>query len=643
MAFAVSGGNLTSIHKPLEPAPYAVRIADDFTQDYAAIYRAQPEVRTVVAFLARNIAQLSLHTFRRLSDTDRERLRDHPLAALLSAPGPKMTPFSLFRRLVSDIGIYDSAYWLKVKRDSAFVLQPVPPTLMKLGGENWLEPEYFELKGSKSKLRFKPEDVVHFHGYNPVDLRTGLSPIETLRRVLAEEYAAGMMREQTLRNGARASGYLTRPATAPQWSDAARRRFRTGWRAQYQGWSGSEAGGTPVLEDGMTFTPASHSAVDLQYVESRKLTREEVAAAYFIPPPMVGILDNATFSNISEQHKMLYQDTLGPWLQEIQQEIALQLLPDFPDVDGVYVEFNMLEKMRGSFEEQAAQLQTSVGAPYMTRNEARARANLPSVPGGDALIVPLNVLEGGQASPTDSAPGALSYVRIPSKSLQVKARPAETYVVKAARVLAEFFAKQEQSIRSMLGAKADAEWWNADRWNEELAAVLYALSLSTTTATARKQLEALGLDPKVYDVDRTLAYLQKVARSNAESINEATRIEVEGALVSGDEPLEQVGHVFEVAKSSRAEQAGLTLVTALAGFASTEAVNQVRGSRSATKTWITTSGNPRASHAAMNGQTVPIDSTFSNGARWPGDSSALDVDDLAGCQCDVVITIGDPE
>jgi hypothetical protein len=38
----------------------------------------------------------------------------------------------------------------------------------------------------------------------------------------------------------------------------------------------------------------------------------------------------------------------------------------------------------------------------MTRAEARARLNLPHLEGTDELIVPLNVLEGGQASPTDS-------------------------------------------------------------------------------------------------------------------------------------------------------------------------------------------------------------------------------------------------
>jgi hypothetical protein len=91
----------------------------------------------------------------------------------------------------------------------------------------------------------------------------------------------------------------------------------------------------------------------------------------------------------------------------IQQELELQLLPDFEDISGVYVEFNVHEKLRGSFEEQAIQLQTSVGGPWMTRNEARARMNLPQVPDGDELITPLNVTTGGQASPRDSAPPAI--------------------------------------------------------------------------------------------------------------------------------------------------------------------------------------------------------------------------------------------
>ncbi|MFF2631966.1 phage portal protein [Microbacterium sp. NPDC058021] len=713
MVIGISAGKLLAVHKPTYQAPTSLRISDDRTLDYAAIYRQHQSVRTVVDFLARNVAQLALHTFERTSDSDRKRITDHPFARMMRQPNQFTTGYRLMFSLVADRGIYDRALWVKMPgAGGEMQLVRIPPRLWTVADDdNWLAPTRFVLNGSKGKVSLDAEQVVYFRGYNPEDERFGLSPIESLRRILSEEYAAGQMREQVLRNGARVSGYITRPAGAA-WSDTAYDRFQQGWRSQYQGQSATEAGGTPVLEDGMTFVPASHTAEDLQYIEARKLSREEAASAYHIPPPMVGILDHATFGNIQEQHKMLYQDTLGPILQDVQQEIALQLLRDFDGTDDLYSEFNMAEKLRGSFEEQAAQLQTSVGAPFLTRNEARARANLPRIEGGDDLVVPLNVLVGGQASPRDGVTaggggGQLPDAAVPevdgftpdevvklvnavtaliragfdpsealaavgldpikhlgllpvtiqkpvapegdvdetlveeiTKSIghvHSKARPPKTYVAKATEVLSGFFARQGQVIKSVLGAKADAEWWDGDRWDRELGNALYALSASITDSVARAQLASLGVDEGDFDLDRTLAYLKTVAGANASSINAATRIRLEEALADPDDPVEAVKHVFDVATSSRAAQAGLTVATAAAGFASVEAVKQVQGTRTATKTWVVTSGNPRPSHASMAGETVPLDSVFSNGAKWPGDSSALDVDEVAGCSCDIEI------
>lgn len=405
MTFVVSGGEVAALAPPTTQAPYAMQGVGAYAQTYEAIWRAQPHVRTCVSFLARNIAQLGLHTFRRVSDVERQRLTDHPIARLLSKPNPRTSRYRAIDALVHDLGIYDNAYWLKIRTtDEPRGLLRIPPTMVEPVGGSWVAPAKYRLKGSRGHRDVDPESLIHFHGYHPERLTGGSSPIEAIRQLLAEEFAAERYREQLWRNGARMSGYIKRPANTP-WSDPARDRFKAGWRAQYAG-DGPQAGGTPVLEDGMEFVQASFSPEQAQYVETRKLTREEVAAMYHIPLPMVGILEHATFSNITEQHKQLYSDTLGPWLVSIAEDIALQLLPDFDDSDGVYVEFNMAEKLRGSFEEQAKNLQTAVGGPWLTRNEARARQNLAPVPGGDELITPLNVLTGGQASPTDSAPEA---------------------------------------------------------------------------------------------------------------------------------------------------------------------------------------------------------------------------------------------
>lgn len=406
MVFAISGGRLARVESTTRAAlaPTTTRLSDQLTLEYAEIWRRQPQVRTVVSFLARNIAQLGLHVYRRVSDLDRERITDHPLASILSRPNPYTTPYRFVESVVSDMAIYDNSIIAKVKLEGQpRALMRVDPRRVEPKGDNPFTPESYEIRGPRDKVTLPADQVIHLRGYSAVDERWGCSPLESLRGILQEDYQAQMYREQLWRNGARISGYLERPADAPQWSDRGKERFRAQWQAQYSG-VGGRVGGTPILEDGMRYVPAGTSPKDAQWAESRKLTREEVTAAYHIPLTLVGILENATYSNITEQHKMMYQDTLAPWLTMIQQELALQLVPDFYKTNDLYVEFNLAEKLRGSFEEQAAQLQTAVGAPWMTRNEARARVNLPQVDGGDELITPLNVLEGGQASPTDSAP-----------------------------------------------------------------------------------------------------------------------------------------------------------------------------------------------------------------------------------------------
>ena len=98
--------------------------------------------------------------------------------------------------------------------------------------------------------------------------------------------------------------------------------------------------------------------------------------------------------------------------------------------------------------------------------------------------------------------------------------------------------------------------------------------------------------------------------------------------------------VFENAEKNRAETAGRAFAGAVLGWSTLEACrqNERQGER-IMKTWVVTSGNPRSSHAALNGETIPYDERFSNGAQWPGDIDALGVEEVANCQCILEITI----
>ncbi|OAZ40942.1 hypothetical protein A9Z40_03095 [Microbacterium arborescens] len=642
------------------------------------LYRTQPHLRTVLSFVARNVAHLGLHAFERKADGSRERLRADPLALLLKHPNPDMTQFELLESLASDTGLYDVAYWWvfeDVDRASGWQIRPIPPSWVaeQRGGNAFAAGEYLVVAPSGERTPIPAEQMLVFHGWNPGRPKHGTSPVETLKQVLAEQVQAWSYREQVWQRGGRVGAYITRPKEA-QWSDAARERFAKDWKDRWTGKDGKKAGGTPILEDGMTLNRLGFSAREDEWAEVAKLALATVAAVYHVNPVMVGILDNANFSNTKEFRKMLYSETLGPTLARFEDRINAFLVPRVTPGRDAYVEFNIAEKLQGDFEEQAAILSTSTGSPWMTRNEARALRNLPALDGGDELVVPLNVLIGGQASPRDSGEQNAKALRVIQRlakrdpslvgpeelraiealsaqaddvgelrvvkagaGVRVKAAAPASHVTKAEQVVGAFFERQRKSVLSKLGAKS-ASWWDADRWNAELTADLLALALNTTPAVAKAALAQVGLDEDAYDVSRTEAFLALVAKSRAGAINSTTRDQVEAILEGrGPEGVTDPGHVFEVAQSSRASTIAATFVTTLAAFATVEAAKQI--STGSTKTWLVASSNPRPEHAAMNGETVPIDTSFSNGAKWPGDP-VLGADGVAGCTCVVEVTFG---
>lgn len=614
------------------------------------LVRTQPHLRTVVTFLNRNIAQLPLPVYERRSDSDRRR-DSGKLAQLLKRPNASMTTYDLLTALMGDFLLYDEAYWLVVEEPdspSGWGLYPLPTSWVqqRIGGTAWA-PDSLVIVNPKNGKRSLIESggFIYFHGWNPGDPSRGMSPVDALRNILAEQIQAWTYREQVWARAGRMGSYITRPAGAPAWSDEARRQFGDDWKAKWTGRDGSKAGGTPILEDGMTLGSSRFNAREEEWSEVAKLSLATVAAVYHTSPTMVGILDNANFSNVKEFARMLYTDTLGPYLTMIESRINAFLLPIVEPGRDLYAEFNIAAKMAGSFEEQAAVLSTSVGRPWMTADEARARMNMPALRGdAEQLVTPLNVLVGGQASPRDS--GSQNLAAGPSLSrksaadpIQVKAAAREEDARVAEAVLTRFFKRQSRVVLSELGAK-DAEWWDGERWDGELADDLYKLSLDVSEQVAKQTLETLGVDPSIYSTARTKNFLRSVAESRAALINAATLAKVEAALADnvGDGALTSTpAGVFEEAETSRAAVAGLTLATTLASFAVTESAKQM-ARPATTKTWDVQSGNPRASHASMNGETVGIEDTFSNGMNWPGDPAG-GADEVAGCMCGVTVTI----
>lgn len=595
-----------------------------------AIYAGQSAVRTVTAFAARNIASIPLHVYRRVSDVDRVRVTDHPLARSLESPQPHRAQYRWLSNLVLDALLYDRWAALKMwgEDGETIRLYRVPPP--RFAVETTVLGDVTGIRSFGGRL-YDPEVFVFDAGYS-ADGFNGTPPMESIRALLTELQEGAAYRAQLWRNGARVPAVIERPADAPDWTDPARERFRRQWQEWYAG-EGARAGSVPVLEDGMKLGKGeAFTAADSQWHEGRQLAVAEVASAFHIAPELVGAR-KGNYSNVREYRQALYRDSLGPHLAAFEQVLNARLVPEFADADDLYVEFAVEAKLRGSFEEQANYLTRAVGGPWMTRSEARARSNLPEIAGADELIVPLNVTAGGQANPADSVPDSRPIGRralAPAgKSAQDLARRLGTARSVLAVGMVEFFTRQGRAVVSGLGGKSmpplmDA--WDSDRWNRELAAVIERHALSVGTVAALDVLNEH--DGEDYDVAAVEPWLVAASANNAKGINAATYAALAAAVASPDWR-EEVAGVFSVAAAVRAGQAATTITTEAANFARVDAA---AGRGLAVKTWRTASGTPRPSHAAVNGQTVPLTGRFSNGGRWPGDRS-LPSDERAGCLC----------
>lgn len=428
------------------------------------MWKAQPHLRTVVDFLARQMMQLSLHLYERDANGDVQRVRTGPVADLLKAANEEQTFAELIEQLISEWGVHDDAAIFVMKDDS---LRVFPTSWISVKGKYFGPKKYTVTTPEGGNLKFDADRVIRFKGCTPGDPTKGTSRVDTLRLVLEEQFASLIYRKQTWKKGGRFGGFLTRPKDAPRWNDDGRKRFWRMWDA-FTGNRGSKAGGTPLLEDGMEWRPAGFSPRENEWAEATKLSLETVAQVYHVNPTMIGILDNANFSNVREFRRMLYTDTLGPLIARLETRLTAFLLPLLGAPDSQYVEFNTEAKLRGSFEEQAKVLSASVGGPWLTRNEARGMFNRPGLEGGDELIVPLNVVLGGQASPIDGG------VASGQKAIQSLSSVQD--------VVDRFRARQAEVVSAKRGG-GDPHWWDRPRWVKELRRDLLDVGLSDGEAS----------------------------------------------------------------------------------------------------------------------------------------------------------------
>ncbi|MCF0123952.1 MAG: phage portal protein [Ruminiclostridium sp.] len=659
-----------------KPPIYYVRVGPDApTQvlNYTALelYQTQSNLQAVVNYRAESIGQLPLKVYRRMPDGARQRDRTSVAARLIWQPNVVQTAFEFWKAVAVEYDVFGAVYvWVVDSADSRSGKE------MYIIPSRWIISTEWDTVYHLSKIRvcannggmafdLPASEVIPFRAYSPGNPSGYLSPLTALRGVLQEQIEAGRYRQELWHSSGRLNAQIIRPKDVKPWDDQTRRNWITAFRESW-GSGGSKAGSIPLLEDGMEIKTFNPSFKEQQWAESVQLSREDVAAAYRINPALIWHTGTQTYASAKDNARALYAECLGPTIQMLQQRVNAFLFPMLGmDPDAYYCEFDFSEKLRGSFEERANIIQHAVGGPWMTIDEARALDNMPPLPDGIGaqIIRPLNVSYGTEQAVPDSGTDenaaheaepkersgnpVLDRLVKSTRTVRIKASVTEQESESLSQVIARNFERQKRSVVPKITSGAES-WWNGDRWDKELAEDMLPL---ITEISNRAGSNAAGSIGSRYVPEKTAAYLETVSAGRAHAINEKTRQDLEVVLeaiateAQNQEPdlakLEQPGDVFDKRIGAGAVMLGASLATWTAGWSTLEAGRQAKEQdvrKIVEKEWVT-GANPRASHAAMNGQRVPIDSRFSNGADWPGDDS-IGPAESCGCNCrtDVIIT-----
>jgi HK97 family phage portal protein len=184
--------------------------------------------------------------------------------------------------------------------------------------------------------------------------------------------------------------------------------LRDRWNEQT---TGENVGGTPILSSGLKpLQIPTMNFRDAQLAEVLKLSDQDIAMAFRVPPQVVGLpAPHATHGGTEAMMQAWVASGLGFCLNHVEEAFGLTFgLSGWPDD---YVEFDTKALLRSAFKDRIEGLARAVQGGIYSPNEARNAEDLDSVKFGDEprvqqQVVPLSAAGEIPAAPAPHAPPA---------------------------------------------------------------------------------------------------------------------------------------------------------------------------------------------------------------------------------------------
>lgn len=343
-------------------------------------------VHACVQLIAETTASLPLAPYRRLSDGGKEIDTNHPLYDVLHNKANQVQTAMEFReQFVASCLLTGNGYARKVIDGAGRVIEllPIPPQnvqVVKLVNGR----VRYEVTTDNRTRTYTQDEILHLR-YRTVDGIKGISPITEASDVIGTAMAQQEFEGTFYKQGAKPSALLSHPH---QLNQEQMTNIKKSFDRNHGGTANMNR--VLVLEEGMTYSPVSMSQKDADYIESRRLTIDDICRIFRVPPPMVGVLQDATYSNISEQSRMLVSHTLRPWFVRIEQAMNEALLTPRGRRTH-FIEHNAEGLLRGNLQERYEAYRVAREWGWLSVNEIRRTENMGDIgPDGDTYREPLN-------------------------------------------------------------------------------------------------------------------------------------------------------------------------------------------------------------------------------------------------------------
>jgi len=301
-------------------------------------------VYACVNIIAATAASASLYFYKSMEQEARNRINDpdHPVNQLFLSPKEPEIPSlrELLYRTFLYLGITGEVYWVFTrKKGKLTVLETkvgLKPVFAKGSRTNLLG--WKETTADGKIKTYTKDQVLPILYFNPADEYSGLSPLSAARLSIESEVNITGWNSSFFKTGMKNPLLLQAKGSLTKDQKSEIKKEITNY---YSGIDGGH--GAVLLQGNIDVTPLNMSPKDVDFIMGKKLNREEICSIYGVPPALVGIFEYANYSNVREQRKIFWENTLLPRMEKIADLVqSIILNKEFPGVTCAWDTSQML-------------------------------------------------------------------------------------------------------------------------------------------------------------------------------------------------------------------------------------------------------------------------------------------------------------